>query len=120
MSIRSIANSPGQKALSLRGPDSPISALHSMKSFLLTCCLGLQSHVSLQVWCGDVLELVPGALLLVVGVPPCSEERDSLPGRRSSQLKESTCKSVPVSSVNGEGGCRGRARRAGKCVCCSF
>lgn len=36
-------------------PDSPISAWHLMKSFLLTCCLGVQAHASLQIWCGDVL-----------------------------------------------------------------
>lgn len=29
-------------------------------------------------------------------------------------------KSVQVSSADGEGGCRRRERRAGKCVCCSF
>lgn len=27
---------------------------------------------------------------------------------------------MQVSSVDGEGGCRRRERRAGKCMCCSF
>lgn len=29
-------------------------------------------------------------------------------------------KSLQVSAVNGEGGCRRRACRVGTCVCCSF
>lgn len=76
--------------------DSPISAWHSMKSFLLTCYLRVQSRVSLQIWCGD---FCPFGLhlnsclrheLLGMWVTPCSEEGDVLPGQRSSQLKRST------------------------------
>lgn len=78
------------------GADNPISAWHSMKSFLLTWCLGVQPHVSLQIWCGDFcpfglhLKLCLGHELLGVWVTPCSEEGDVLPGQRSSQLKRST------------------------------
>lgn len=103
-------------------PQSSISAWLLMKNCLLPWCLGrslmspcrsdvkVSFGLHLNLCLGSVTGCISHKMLRGDGCAPWLEELPVEEGYRS----------VQVSSVDGEGGCRRRELRAGKCVCCGF